>query len=352
MSGRAMEQRNERHSDAVANVLASPGRPLETTTRQSMESRFGRDFSNVRVHADSDAAVASRSVGARAFTVGNHIAFGAGNYVPSSRRGTQLLAHELTHTVQQAGTPGTLMRAPEGDKQPTSEPEKQADDTANKVLTGKPAKGTFAQDKCGRKDTTTLPGFDNTTKGPHIKHIDVDIKTNAYTDITLWWANLPSTLAVPPPVRLHGSPGAGLCSKDCSDPKDANTKDSLCTPLGNMTILGYACQLPTEAKAKFVSWLNTTRGIAFHYYDVPEYPASHGCVRMMQSQRGAEWIYDNSIAGVTSVTMSRPAGDPGPMCWKGALTKRPGYVAPAPPAEEKQQAPEPGGEAPHNGDGP
>jgi hypothetical protein len=120
-----------------------------------------------------------------------------------------------------------------------------------------------------------------------------------------------------------------------------------------MTVLGYACHLPGNAKAKFVSWLDTTRGIAFHYYDVPEYPASHGCVRMMTEQRGAEWIYDNSIAGVTSVSIKRPPGNPGPMCWKGALVARPGYVAPAPPAKEKEQSPEPGaGEPKKEKDGP
>lgn len=66
-----------------------------------MESKFGQDFSNVRVHTDPDAENASQKLGANAFTVGNDIAFAPGKYNPSTRDGKKLLAHELTHTLQQ-----------------------------------------------------------------------------------------------------------------------------------------------------------------------------------------------------------------------------------------------------------
>ena len=66
-----------------------------------MESRFGQDFSAVRVHTDVSAQRSADEVNALAYTVGPHIAFGAGQYSPSTASGQQLLAHELTHVVQQ-----------------------------------------------------------------------------------------------------------------------------------------------------------------------------------------------------------------------------------------------------------
>jgi hypothetical protein len=74
-----------------------------------MESRFGRDFSKVRVHADLKAAESARAVNALAYTVGRDVVFGAGQYTPSTREGRQLLAHELAHVLQQRqSTPSTF----------------------------------------------------------------------------------------------------------------------------------------------------------------------------------------------------------------------------------------------------
>ena len=85
----------------VHDVLRSPGRPLDEGTRGFMESRFGQDFSGVRVHTDGRAAESARAVSALAYTVGNHVAFDAGQYAPTTRAGRGLLAHELAHTRQQ-----------------------------------------------------------------------------------------------------------------------------------------------------------------------------------------------------------------------------------------------------------
>lgn len=79
------------------------GQPLSETTRAYFESRFGLDFSEVRIHADGVAANAAHQLNAQAFTQGRDIYFGAGRYQPESKPGRQLLAHELTHTVQQTG---------------------------------------------------------------------------------------------------------------------------------------------------------------------------------------------------------------------------------------------------------
>ena len=100
-----------------ANVaqMTSGGQPLTTPVRSTFESRFGFDFGDVRIHTGGDAAGAALGLGARAFTVGDHIFFGAGQYQPSSLAGQHLIAHELTHTIQQkpgAARAARLMAAP------------------------------------------------------------------------------------------------------------------------------------------------------------------------------------------------------------------------------------------------
>jgi hypothetical protein len=86
----------------VHEVLRSSGRPLDPATRAFMEPRFGHDFSRVRVHEGARAAESARAVNALAYTVGNDIILGAGRYAPEKTIGKQLLAHELTHTIQQS----------------------------------------------------------------------------------------------------------------------------------------------------------------------------------------------------------------------------------------------------------
>ena len=92
----------------VHEVMRSPGQPLDSTTRAFMDPRFRHDFSNVRVQADAKASQSARAVDARAYTVGQDVVFGAGEYAPGTFGGQRLLAHELTHVVQQgANGPAT-----------------------------------------------------------------------------------------------------------------------------------------------------------------------------------------------------------------------------------------------------
>ena len=87
----------------VHEVLHAPGQPLDPATRASMEPRFGHDFAKVRVHTNNHAGESAEAVNALAYTVGNHVVFGAGQYAPGSSRGQRLLTHELSHVVQQNG---------------------------------------------------------------------------------------------------------------------------------------------------------------------------------------------------------------------------------------------------------
>lgn len=96
---------------SVDAVLAGSGAPLDPGLRQDMEGRFGSDFSGVRVHADGAAQRSAQEIDARAYTAGNHVVFGAGQFAPASREGRRLIAHELTHVVQQRGALATSVAA-------------------------------------------------------------------------------------------------------------------------------------------------------------------------------------------------------------------------------------------------
>ncbi len=96
----------------VHEALRSPGQPLDAATRATLEPRLGHDFSHVRVHTDAQAAASARSVNALAYTVGRDVVFGAGQYAPSTPHGQRLLAHELTHVIQQGtASPATASLA-------------------------------------------------------------------------------------------------------------------------------------------------------------------------------------------------------------------------------------------------
>ena len=92
--------------ESVDRVLAGSGRPLESALRQDMEQRFGHDFSQVRVHADGAAEQSAQDVNANAYTVGHDIVFGEGRFAPETHEGQRLIAHELTHVVQQSRPDG------------------------------------------------------------------------------------------------------------------------------------------------------------------------------------------------------------------------------------------------------
>ncbi len=120
-----------------ATRYESGGTALPASLRGSMESRFGRDFSGVRVHDDPASHAHAGRHAARAFTVGQHIHFAAGEYRPSRADGLRLLAHELAHTVQQrfAG-PADAARGLHVDRADSAR-EREADHAADAVLTGR-----------------------------------------------------------------------------------------------------------------------------------------------------------------------------------------------------------------------
>jgi hypothetical protein len=90
--------------------LEAGGQPLPSSVRDFMEPRFGHDFSDVRVHTDANSDEAARAVNALAFTVGRNVVFAFGQYAPGTSTGQRLLAHELTHVMQQSHSPSKIQR--------------------------------------------------------------------------------------------------------------------------------------------------------------------------------------------------------------------------------------------------
>lgn len=117
----------------VHEVLRSPGQPLDAGTRAFMEPRFGYDFSGVKIHTDARAAESARALNALAYTSGKEVVFGAGRYSPGTGDGKKILAHELTHVVQQS----SFTRSISGEVtlgRPGDSYERQADEQAQRVF--------------------------------------------------------------------------------------------------------------------------------------------------------------------------------------------------------------------------
>jgi hypothetical protein len=129
--------------EAQINTLRGGGQPLPESVRAFFEPRFGYDFSQVRMHTDALAARSARAVNALAYTVGRDVVFGAGQYAPGTEAGGRLLAHELTHVVQQrsatmnGGLPAGMVLA--GMAAPERLPERESPRTVGRPSGSVPA---------------------------------------------------------------------------------------------------------------------------------------------------------------------------------------------------------------------
>jgi hypothetical protein len=100
-------------------ALRGRGRPLPASERRFFEPRFGQDFGHVRIHADAETAGLAEALNAQAFTLGRHVFFAAARYAPATAPGRRLLAHELSHVLQQGDAPQAIRRqeAPDDEEQ-------------------------------------------------------------------------------------------------------------------------------------------------------------------------------------------------------------------------------------------
>jgi hypothetical protein len=128
----------EERSPVLDVVGSGGGAPLDNDTRTDMESRLGHDFSDVRVHTDSQAHDSAKAVNAHAYTVGSNVVFQRDKYDPSSTDGRTMLAHELTHVVQQRS--GPVDGTPTGGGIQVSDPsdryEREAVSNAERAMSG------------------------------------------------------------------------------------------------------------------------------------------------------------------------------------------------------------------------
>ncbi len=289
----------------VYDVLHSPGQPLDTATRAVMEPHFRYDFSKVRVHTDKRAIDSAQSVNALAYTVGQNVVFGMGQYKPETNEGRRLLAHELTHVVQQrphSSMPGSL-----GSRNTLQE--REATDMSS----------TFSQTQSERARATTVApllqrqeqGFkfreplsrpephitlrDRSRVGKHINAIFVNLDTPQ--NVRLFWDDWYPTPAI------ECSTGRGRCCPDpCAYPKNM-VDGSNCTPTGVFKVIDK--QRRTGSGLNFFVHF-ARKDIALHEYSpVDGTPLSHGCVRLHRSD--AMTIYHGSIEGKTWVIVGGKA---------------------------------------------
>lgn len=132
----SMLAEDEQRSPVHNVISAGGGQPLDADTRSDMETRLGADFSDVRVHTDGPAGESAKGVGAHAYTVGNNVVFQRDRYDPSSPGGRTMLAHELTHVIQQRNGPVDGTEAPGGIRvsDPSDRYEQEAAANADRVL--------------------------------------------------------------------------------------------------------------------------------------------------------------------------------------------------------------------------
>ncbi len=352
----------------VHEVLAAAGEPLEANVRMAMQSRLGRDFAQVRVHAGLRADDAAASVSARAFTVGSDIVFGRGQYAPGTAAGASLLTHELTHVMQHQGAgsrPAELEVGP-ADTRHEQEAERLADaipaagspastltssaviqrqllsdseidetedvedadlavqDGSSPVTATEP-EGELSDDQRGSDPSYPAEIEADELGGvflarapagkpkPSPKKAPSKPKPRLITDIdvdlgaqklTLRWSDGTSE-------SHRVSTGIG-CPNTHANPCPTG-KEAYCTPTGDFTAgdKGDASKTNTHGD-KMAWWVRVVGGIGIHNSQFADgKPRSHGCVRVgdeiPEDMKFAKKIHDNVTTGRTKVHISGAA---------------------------------------------
>lgn len=137
-AGQKLAARNQHDTGAEAarQIVTSPGLALPAATRAFFEPRFGFDLSHIRIHTDADAARSAQALGASAYALGQHIVFGAGRYEPQTASGRTLLAHELSHTIQQRNAGEGALQSRTATRRSTPNEERDAGRAARSALAG------------------------------------------------------------------------------------------------------------------------------------------------------------------------------------------------------------------------
>jgi lipoprotein-anchoring transpeptidase ErfK/SrfK len=324
---------NEIAPPIVHEVLESPGQPLDKTSRDFFEPRFGHDLSQVRVHADSTAQRSASEVNALAYTVGKHVVLGrskSGSSVASSRN---LLAHELTHTIQQ-GTQnsysGVQRQVDEEAGDADEEPGEAHDGDTPVIVSAAPDVGEQERGVDSARDVSD-PGLlaqnspEPMQEGkpvqekkkqpdppPKINSIDVDLSSQQmtvhYSDGSTEGRAIASG---------KGSPGT------TDDPCKTQTEDH-CTPIGDFKIVSKGNKDTKNPRGDKMAWyvelggdkVIDNRGIGIHNSQpVGGGPRSHGCVRVGDSAADEAFakkinkgVDDKTVVHITGKAPTKPWG--------------------------------------------
>lgn len=323
------------------NTEEGLGRPLPLAARAFFEPSFGSSFEHVRIHDGPRADALCQEISARAFTHSRHIYFANGQYDPHSTQGRRLIAHELIHTIQQSipeqSVKNVQIRAlshahrsellsrwenvTTGDQLESytdregawsriarlqrRNPDLQYRFVRRRIQHNNNFINVFVVQSrprpqvCGRDSTQVW--------GSYINRIDIDLG-NLSSGLAIGWdTETPLTHLLPRSFRI--SPGAGLCSTWCDNRRASRAPDLACTPKGSFQVDGKSsvsprCQLRHHPGAHNATYFATRirNGVAIHKGELPDYPASHGCVRT--TRQGSAIVYDNSRISSTAIVVS------------------------------------------------
>jgi hypothetical protein len=331
---------------SVDLVLSSPGKPLDSELQQDMGQRFGHDFSRVRVHTGAEAARSARDVSANAYTVGHNIVFGDQQFSPQTNRGRRLVAHELTHVVQQDVTNNShVQREPEaeddlveisadkeddasevhdGDSLVSATPDSRqaidegagltdiSSDITSKTLVetvGAKSGDIFSAQvesiqERNQSQSPPAPKKAPPKKAPQKTIVSIDVDQVAQMMTVTWSDGTTEKHAV--------STGKGRPNTS-DDPCKTQTEQN-CTPNGSFKVGsrgdGDTKNSHGDAMAWYVGFVDN-RGIGIHdSQPVPGVPASHGCVRVGNSSADdafAKKINKGVVPGATTINVSGKA---------------------------------------------
>jgi hypothetical protein len=167
--GTLLEQQEE--SPVTQLIRSGGGSPLDTPTRNFMEAQLGHDFGDVRVHTDAQATESAKSVDAHAYTVGSDVVFQSDKYSPETDSGKKMLAHELTHVVQQKSGPvdGTPSGGGISLSHPSDRFEQAAEASANRAVTSAARATATAQGASVQRATDDEKDEDASLQGSFIQ---------------------------------------------------------------------------------------------------------------------------------------------------------------------------------------
>lgn len=294
----------------VQRVIQAPGRALEPSTRSFFESRFGHDFSRVRVHDDTEASRSAAAVAARAYTVGHNLVFAKGQYGPGSAAGRRLIAHELTHVLQQTGA---LQRAALSAAMPYGDKEEEA--ASGGYGSAAPASGTGVLQRApglGMQDDELAGPWPEKEEAQRIRaehQAELDCRARTPTDPAeceparaLTWADF--TAAPPASSRFSALTWSGLRERSM------NTADRQC---GGQLLAGRGVQ----------GWFDPSRSWVKPLFSGAASDATNGCARLIGNcERHFDGLASNQTGTYSPTAAAGPACAASPVMAAATATNR------------------------------